>query len=567
MSSRGFYIRAFVSATMLLVALGGLGFRLAFLHLGGHQQSKRAIERTIIAGRGYIFDRKGEGNILAMNLGVKDVCVSPKTLVANETVDEVAALLARNLGRDANKIAQNIRKRSVKEFYAVERYVHEDRIANIQELQVDGVFMQDKTVRYYPQGNFMSHVLGFVNYEGVGSLGVEQRVDSYLRGSPGLLESKVDARRRELYTKRGTYIPAMEGSDVTLTIDQNIQYMVEKALDDVVAKHNPKGAWAIVQRIGTGEILGMASRPSFNLNDFRTAGSDFKLNRAIGVNYEPGSTMKALTIAAALNAGVVTPSTMIDCENGQWFYGGRVLTDGGHSYGVMSVADIIKKSSNIGTAKIALMMGRKLQYEYMKQFGVGDRMGIELPGEEAGVLAPIKKWSKICPTRIAFGQAYSVTALQVLNTFCTIANNGYRMKPYLVKQITSGDGKVVYRGGPKVVNRPIGVVAAKEMAKILATVTESGGTGRRARIDGFSVAGKTGTAQKVKGGTYSAWVGSCVGFVTAVNPQIGVIVVVFLTQGVHAGGVVAAPAFREIVDQTISYLDIQPATWTEVAQR
>ncbi|OVE75868.1 hypothetical protein BVX97_03415 [bacterium E08(2017)] len=567
MSNKGFYIRAIACAVMMTAALSGLGFRLAFLHLGGHKQSERKIEKKIIAGRGNIYDCRGMNNILAMNLGVKDVCVDPKKLTEDASVEEVSRLLSRSLGIDQKEILDRIKGRADKQFAYIKRYMPEDMIRDRESLNVPGVMLQDTTVRFYPHGSFMCHVLGFVNYEGTGCLGIEQRIDSYLRGSPGFMESKVDAKRRELYTKRGRVIPAMEGANVTLTIDQNIQYVVEKALDRVMEEHRPAGAWAIVQRVGTGEILGMASRPCFDLNEFRFVEEGQRLNRATGFNFEPGSTMKALTIAAALDAGIVNPDTVFDCEKGQWRYGGKVLKDGGHSYGRMNVADIVKKSSNIGTAKIALMMGRERQYEYMKQFGVGCRTGIELPGEEAGVLPHYEKWSKICSTRMAFGQAYSTTALQVLNVFCTIANNGYRMKPYLVKQIASSDGEIIYRGGPEVVNRPIGTKAAKQMSRILCGVCEDGGTGRRARFDDYTVAGKTGTAQKVKNGSYSEWVGSFVGFVPAEDPQLGIIVVVDEPKGIRAGGVVAAPAFRDIAQQAVSYLDIEPGRWTEVAKR
>jgi cell division protein FtsI (penicillin-binding protein 3) len=567
MSSRGVHIRAFTSAVFIITAFAGLGLRLAFLHLGGHEHSSRRIERKIIAGRGNIYDRKGTSNILAMNLGVEHICVSPARLVEDEKVDEVSSRLARDFNLDTADVRATILSRSKKKFTYIKKYVQEDAIPDPDIFNVKGVFTEDVTVRHYPHGQFMCHVLGFVNYEGVGSLGVEQKLDRYLRGSPGMLESKVDARRRELYTKRGMYIPAMEGADVTLTIDQNIQYIAEKALDDIMEKHNPAGAWAIVQRIGTGEILAMASRPGFNLNDFRNVRPELRLNRAIGFNYEPGSTMKALTISAALDMGVVSSSSVLDCEGGQWRYGGRVLKDGGHSYGRLSVSDVIKKSSNIGTAKIALMMGKEKQYQYMKLFGVGDRTGIDLPGEEGGVLPHIKTWSKLCPTRIAFGQAYSTTSLQVLNAFSTIANRGYRMKPYIIKEIRGADGSVVYQGGPEVVNRPIGPAAADEMVKMLTTVTQSGGTGRRARVDGYTVAGKTGTAQKVKNGSYSEWVGSFVGFVPAEDPEISIIVVVDEPSGVRAGGVVAAPAFSDIARQTVSYLDIEPGIRTEIASR
>lgn len=567
MSSKSVKIRCAIIALLMFVSFGGLGFRLAFLHLGDHEKASRKIESKIIAGRGNIYDCKGNSNILALNLPLSDVCVDPGLIISSNTVSTIASELATVLDVKADEVAVNIRHHPESKYLRIQRFVHEEKVNQIKTLGLAGVFFDEGIVRYYPHGQFMCHVLGFVNYEGVGSMGIEQKVDKYLSGCPGLLESKVDAKRHELYMRRGRHIPAMEGAHVTLTIDQNIQYVVEKALDDIVEEHKPAGAWAIVQRVSTGEILAMASRPAFDLNEFREADADVRLNRAIGSNYEPGSTMKALTIAAALNEKVVTPDTVVNCEQGNWFYAGKVLTDGGHSYGPLTVTQIIKKSSNIGTAKVSLMLGKERQSEYMKNFGLGKPLDIDLPGEESGILPPVEKWSKTCPTRMAFGQAYSVTALQVLSVFSTIANDGYRMKPYIIKEVVREDGSVIYRGGPEIVNRPISSETAEKMRHILAEVTEDGGTGRRARVEGYTVAGKTGTAQKVKNGTYSEWVGSFVGFLPAENPEIAVIVVVDEPSGLHAGGVIAAPAFSDIAQQAVRYLDIEPAEWSAVARR
>lgn len=568
MSNRWIKLRLAVSTILLIVVFLGLGCRLAFLHLGSNSKVSRQIERKIIAGRGNIYDCKNGENLLALNLAVKDVCVDPLVIVSSNRVTEVSSALAQKLGLDVDDIAETINSRSSKRFAYIKRFVQEDKAREVCDLNLEGVFFQDATIRYYPHGQFMCHTLGFVNYEGIGSLGIEQSFDKYLRGSSGLLESKVDARRRELYSSRGRYIPALEGANVTLTIDQNVQYIVENALDDLMEEQKPAGAWVIVESVRTGEILAMASRPGFDLNEFTQADEKMRLNRAISVNYEPGSTMKALTISAALNENLVTPSTVFDCENGLWSYGGRMLTDGGHSYGRLSVSDVIKKSSNIGTAKIALLLGKERQEAYMRSFGLGSTLGIDIPGEETGILPPVSKWSAICPTRMAFGQAYSVTALQVLTVFCTIANDGYRMKPYIIKEIKRSDGSVVLRGNPEVVNRPIGVEAARAMKNMLCGVTEQGGTGLRACVDGFTVAGKTGTAQKVKNGTYSAWVGSFVGFLPAEDPQIAVIVVVDEPGGIaHAGGVVAAPTFKRVAELSARYLDIYMDDLSSIAKK
>ncbi|MBN2302556.1 MAG: penicillin-binding protein 2, partial [Lentisphaerae bacterium] len=415
-------------------------------------------------------------------------------------------------------------------------------------------------VRYYPHNDFMCHVLGFVNYEGIGSSGVEQLLDKYLRGCPGVIESNVNAFRQELYTQRNIYIPALEGADVFLNLDQNIQHIVEKSLDAVMERHKAKAAWAIVQRVRTGELLGMACRPSFNLNDFYRTKPEYLLNRAIGNIYEPGSTFKAGIIAMAIDRGCVSPDTIFDCENGEWKYGGRVLRDH-HNYAKLTVADILKKSSNIGAAKIALTLGDRRMYEGLKAFGLGQALGIDLPGEEKGILHPASTWSKISPTRIAIGQGVAVTALQMLGLMCAIGNDGFLMRPHVVQSVVGKDGTVLLDPKPEVLARPISSESAAMMRDLLARVTENGGTGMRARVEGYKVAGKTGTAQKAIAGGYSetAYVASFVGFLPADDPEIGIIVVVDEPQPIHTGGAVAGPVFSEIAGQTVRYLDISPA--------
>jgi cell division protein FtsI/penicillin-binding protein 2 len=234
--------------------------------------------------------------------------------------------LADELDLPVDEVAVRL-NRPGKKYTRIKRFVPSDLADEIRRKNLPGLFFRDANVRYYPQNSFMCHVLGFVNYEGVGSAGIEQYRNSYLKGTPGVMEGRLDAKRHELYLQRGRCIPGKEGSDVQLTLDQNIQHMVEEALDDVIEKYDAKGAWCIVQRVRTGEILAMASRPDYNLNEFGTASDNVKLNRAISYVYEPGSTMKAACFAAALNEGVVTPDTMFSCEGGAWMYKGRLLHD------------------------------------------------------------------------------------------------------------------------------------------------------------------------------------------------------------------------------------------------
>jgi len=565
--------RLFASAAILMLAMMGLGVRLAFLHLGPNEQARSVLkkasrlEQRLAGERGRIYDRRGGANILALNLAAKDVCAAPCAIVQCTNVAVVASRLAEALDLDTDAVAVKL-NRPDRKYARIAKSVRGPVLNEIKRLDLQGVFFRDATVRHYPQGCFMCHVLGFVDDMGVGRAGVERQSDRYLRGCPGLLESRKDALRQELYGKRGRYMAALRGADIQLTIDQHIQYFVEKALDELVEEHNPKGAWAIVERVRTGEILAMASRPSFDPNRLACSTQNTRLNRAIGWVYEPGSTLKAAVISAALNENLVTPHTIVDCENGSWFYANRPLGDA-HPYGRLSVADVLKKSSNIGTAKLALMLGNQRLEKYLRRLYIGRRLGVDLPLEEAGILHPARRWSAVSPTRIAIGQGVAVTALQMLGVLCAIANDGALMKPYVISSIRSSDGTSLHRARPEVLSRPITPATAATMRILLARVTEQGGTGRHAGLEGYRVAGKTGTAQKPKGGGYSstAFTASFTGFLPAEDPEIAIIVVADEPQPQHYGGVVAGPTFKKIARQAVKYLDIPSVHEHLVAKR
>ncbi len=573
MNDRGLKCRFAVSAVLMVSVLVGLGCRLAFLHLGPHDavlasaEEGYRVEKRLLAGRGNIHDRRGHDNILALNLAVKNVCANPKHIAEGSNLVAVASQLAQTLGLPTDVVAEKLNRPEC-QYKRLQRFVPMDKVELLRERELAGVFFEDETIRHYPQRSFLCHVLGFVNYQGIGSAGVEQSMDKYLRGCPGLRETRVDALRREIYWEGGEYIPALEGADIALNIDQNVQYFVETALDEVMQEHNAKGAWAIVERVKTGEILAMAARPSYDPNEFNKVDQSMWLNRAVGYVYEPGSTFKAVVFSAAFNERVTSPKTIIDCENGAWFYGKRVLRDY-HAYDRLTVADGIKKSSNILSAKLALMLGNQRFYDYLRAYSIGTKLNVDLPGEENGILHKPSQWSKISSTRIAIGQGVAVTALQVLQVYCAIANNGYLMKPYVISQVTGRDGSVYLKPLPEVLSRPISPETASLMRRLLARVTEDGGTGRRARVDGYSVAGKTGTAQKPVNGRYSntAHMASFVGFLPAEDPEIGVIVVVDEPQPYHTGGRVAGPAFGKIAAQTVRYLDIPPVRQDAVDRR
>lgn len=580
-------------AALVLMVFTGISVRLAFLHLKPEEwvrepiEEGRMMESKPVGNRGRIVDRNGE--ILAMDMASYHVYADPKYIASYGDSNAVCTYLSREFHIPADEIRDMIADTS-RQYVRIRKYVPGNQLKRFKlrdygvtytpeelvhgvetNIYLRGVKLEEAPERNYPKGALMAHVVGFSNREGVGGAGVEQRMDDYLRGKEGLRVSKKDGRRREIYSTRTVDIAPEDGANVVLTLDQQLQYVVEKSIEKMCADFHAKAGWAIVQHVRTGEILAMASFPTYDLNRYGSAPVEWRRNRAIGFNYEPGSTMKAGVIAAALDHGIVKETDMIDCENGYWVYGGKSLRDS-HGLGVISVADVIKQSSNIGTAKIAMQMGDQLLYDSLKSFHYGERLGLDIPGEEGGIFNPLKNWSKISITRIGMGHEIGVTALQVLSMMNAIAYNGVQMKPMIIKKVTAPDGTVLEEYQPEELGRPLSPSAARRMRKLLARVTEEGGTGTEAAVEGFSVGGKTGTAQKIRpaaegGGYYDKnFTSSFVGFLPVDNPEIGIIVVAddpgeYTESGrkiKYFGGTVCAPVFREIAEFAVRYLRISP---------
>lgn len=556
--------RILITAGLIAAVFAGLGVRLAFLHLKPAQstlariEKGRHLEEKTRGPRGRILDR--EGNILAVDIAARHVCADPKFILEHGDIQQVCEALTTHLHLDREEVWQLL-DQPTRQYVRIQKYMREKALEPLQALNLKGLIFEEVPIRNYPKGVLGAHVTGFANHEGVGSAGIEQKMNSYLQGSSGLRISQKDGRRREIYSRRTVDIEPQPGADVYLTIDQQVQHFAEKALDEMVAKYQPKGAWAIVQNVRTGEILAMASWPTFNLNSFGAAPAEWMRNRAINYTYEPGSTMKAMIIASALDSGVVSAQDVFDCENGVWYYGGKALHDS-HGEGLLTVADILKKSSNIGAAKIALKMGDEKVYQSLKAFGFGAQTDIDLPGEDAGILWNVNRWSKISATRLAMGHEILVTSMQILSALGAIANDGIRMRPLIIEKIVDADGKTIMEAIPEELGRPIRPETAKEMCRLLARVTQPGGTGTKAALRGYLVAGKTGTAQKVnleEGGYYAhKYIASFAGFLPVENPAISIMVVADDPQGSYYGGTVCAPYFQEIADQTVRYLRISP---------
>jgi cell division protein FtsI (penicillin-binding protein 3) len=382
---------------------------------------------------------------------------------------------------------------------------------------------------------------------------MERTLSKFLNQPAKRMTVTVDGRQQI------TSMPSMAliTTEATLTIDLLLQRIVEEALEEACAEHRPKWAVAVAMDPRTGEVLALANRPTYDPNHAGDAKADARINRVVTFPYEPGSTLKPFTCAYALDLGLVRPDTMIDCENGQWKHGPRILHDH-DTYAKLSLADVIKKSSNIGAAKVgALILGQKRLYECMKRWGFGERTGVDMPAEDPGLLFPLSRWTIYSETSVPMGHEISVTPLQLCAAMSAIANGGTLYKPFVVRRVASTDGAVVVDNGPEAVRRVINPKAAKEMTEILEGVVKEG-TGKKAAVPGVRVAGKTGTSQKIDPKTHQytheKYIASFVGFAPAEDPKLCIAVVLDEPQGgSYYGGAVAAPVVGKILQRGLIY--------------
>ncbi|MGB8341116.1 MAG: penicillin-binding protein 2 [Chthoniobacterales bacterium] len=544
-------------------------YRLIYLQMVMHDYysqlaAEKNVGRDIIpAERGAIYDAQNE--VLAQNVPVATV-VADATLINNPGA--IIPLVANRLHLPPNEIAEKIG--SHRPYIILKREVPEaDACAletALKSAKLRGIHCERGTVRVYPNGPMLCHVIGFTDFHQHGIQGVEASMEQYLRGEDGYRYIEHDAQGREIVLYRGLEHEPRNGYQVHLTIDLHLQTIVENELDEAMREYTPEKATIILMRPQTGEILALANRPNFDLNLRAEAKPEQMKNRAIIDMMEPGSTFKIVTAAAALNESKVRLDTMIFCENGVWNIGGRPLHDHGHKgYGDLSVQDILVHSSNIGAAKMACMLGEMKFYEYIRRFGFGDRTGIELPGEIRGMVHPPRSWSKISITRIPMGQEVGVTPLQMIVAMATIANGGKLVQPRIVKSIVDDQGHAISTLKPIVVRQVVSPQVASEVAYALRGVVSKHGTAAEAAVPGYTVSGKTGTAQKAApGGGYEKdkYIVSFSGFLPSENPAfVGLVVLDDAhTKDPHLnyGGTVAGPIFSRVAEQAARYLDLEP---------
>jgi len=501
--------------------------------------------------RGSILDRNG--TTLAESIHMDSCYAEPRRI---KDVNGTAAVLAPMLGVPKSEL---IAKLSVKKSFTwVARWVAPEVAIRVKNMKLPGIGFAPESKRFYPNMEIAAHVVGFTGRDPNGLEGIELKYDSTILGNTGYMITERDALGRNISIMNTVIKDSSPGKSLILTLDKTIQFIAEKELAKAVADSKAKAGMALVMESDTGKILAMANYPTFNPNAHSRYSLAELRNHVVADSFEPGSTFKVFTIAAAIDSDTVKPTDVYNCENGVYRIAGRTIHDD-HPHSRLTVSEIIKYSSNIGAAKIGFKMGEGKLTSYLRNFGFGVRTGIDLPGEAVGILK--KHLYSIDLATTSFGQGVSLSAIQLTTALSAIANGGNLMKPYIVEQILDDNGKVVQKFEPQIVRRVISPEASQKVTKMMETVTVDGGTGTKAAMDGFRVAGKTGTAQKVDPVTHSyssKRIGSFVGFVPSDKPKLTIAVIIDEPQGIKYGGVVAAPAFRGIAQNSLAYLKIQP---------
>ncbi len=544
-----------VAGVALLWATATVG-RLGYLQLVRHgdylaraqKQQQRTIEIT--PQRGVIFDR--EMHPLAMSVRVKSAFAVPAE-IADEPL--VARLLSGIVNVPQEVLEEHFK--SSRSFAWVSRKLPPEKVEAITALNLKGIYFQDENQRFYPKRDLAAHVLGFVDPDEKGLGGIEYELDSKIRGKSEKIVVMADARQRWF---DGSEARRERGANVVLTLDEKIQYIAQQELSAAIEKtHAPAGS-VIVMNPNTGEILALANWPKFNPNAATNTLAEARMNRSVSAIYEPGSTFKLITLAAAFDQSLVKSDDILDCQHGSIILAGHRIHD--HKpFGLLSVADILAKSSDVGAIEVALRVGPPKFYEYIRAFGFGSPTGVDLPGESRGILQKVDNWSAISIGSISMGQEVAVTPIQLITAVSAIANGGMLYRPHVVLELRRGS-ELLPADGPLAPVEPRRVIRPETAAtlRLLMEGVVLNGTGYLARLDGWTAAGKTGSAQKIDPltGRYSPtnFVASFTGFAPINNPAVAILVSIDSPVGLHEGGPVAAPVFKRIAEQVLPYLEV-----------
>ncbi len=525
-------------------------FKGSWLSEKAEGQYKRSLTDT--GRRGTIFDAKHRE--MAVSIDVTSIAGFPRSI---QKPSKTAKTLGTILGINPKQLREKLSSKSP--FVWVKRYATPKEVQLIKAANLEGIGFLSENSRVYPNRSLGSQVIGFSGIDGHGLEGLEFYYNHYLKGGTAKQTVIQDALGRR-FREEKKILAEYNGNNLILTIDKAIQYITEYSLDEAVQNFSGKSGIAVVMEPSTGAILALAHSPRFNPNTYQESNRGRWRNRAITDPFEPGSTMKIFLASAALESGYCTPNTIFYCEEGRYKVGRNTIHDT-HPYGWLSLQEIVKVSSNIGSVKVGERIGKEQLYSMLKKFGFGEKTGIDCPGETTGLLTPYSRWSKIDFGTISFGQGMSVSAIQLITAVSAIANDGVLMKPYIVKAIIDGNGRLVENFRPQKIRNVISLETARTVKKIMQEVTTEGGTGTGAAMEGYSVCGKTGTAQKVgKSGGYagSGYVASFIGFAPAEDPKLAILVIVDEPQEQHYGGIVAAPSFKRIAYETLNYLNVPP---------
>jgi cell division protein FtsI (penicillin-binding protein 3) len=539
-----------VAAIWMGAVLARLGYLQLFCYSDYFAKAQHQQQRTyeISPMRGDIFDRKGRQ--LAISIPMDSVFADPAEI---KEPDMVARLLSRVLDVPAEDLEAKIRD-SAKPVRLAKK-LSADMVERIDEMNLKGVFFQKENRRVYPQHEFLSHVLGWVDVDEKGMGGIEQELDKQIRGRPGRVMVMADGKRQFYDRNEASADP---GASVVLTIDETIQYIAEKELTAVIAESHAHSGTVVIQDPSNGALLAVANWPTFDPNDPGKFSAEKRQDLAVAAAYEPGSTFKTVTMTGAIENGLTNPGEMIDCQEGSIVVAGRLIHD--HKpFGILSVRDVLANSSDVGTIKLALRLGDSRFYDVIRDFGIGEPTGIELPGENRGKIRTVDNWTASSIGSVAIGQEVSVTPVQIISAISAIANGGTLYRSHVVQEIRGSSGAdlpLPKRPEPTEVTDPKTAATIREMME---NVVQRG-TGTPARLNGYTAAGKSGTAQKIdtNTGRYSPtqYIASFVGFAPVNEPAVTILVVLDSPVGQHLGGNLGGPVFKRIAEQVLAYLDV-----------